>query len=418
MGSRSAADIYDVAVTINIPVTCIFTGGNGSMSGALNYSAESGGKLTINGSGSLDLIADYLEGTTDNGSGISTYGPITFSGGLRLNIKGSGMGSGIICYWGSSSYTHDRGILFDLSEDVYISGGDNSSRNDYGNGIYLSSGPSSFTFGNTGTGDVHIRGGGENGNGIYAYHTGFSLFSAGKGTFVVNGCGYGDGIFVESINPAAIDLTGMNNDIVLMGGETAPTGTNSRYSSGLYIRANTTAVKLGGNNLLCQGGANGGAGLMTQGNSGSNSVLTIESAGGEVYALGGKGAYGYGLWPNYNGLTVAGNGTLYAYGAYKQAGINVPSGYNLTLTGDITVNAVGGEGTVGFSIPAAQRIIFTGNSPTLSITNNSAANETRNFAAQTSGAWNLTGATFAAGSAGDTNVSISIAPGQTGVIKR
>ena len=147
-------------------------------------------------------------------------------------------------------------------------------------------------------------------------------------------------------------------------------------------------------------------------------ALTLDSAGGELYALGGKGPNGSGIWSSgARPLTLSGNGTIHSYGSYQQPGIRINVGA-FNLSDSIIINSIGGEGAAGFAIPNTNRITFVDNTPTLAITNNSTTAETHPFSAASVGTWDLTGATLATGAPGDANVTVSVAPGATGTIRR
>ena len=149
----------------------------------------------------------------------------------------------------------------------------------------------------------------------------------------------------------------------------------------------------------------------------------MQSTGGEIYALGGRGPLGFGIWLQ-NNLTYSGNATLNAYGSYNNAGIQCIPNYVIrpVLEGTVTLNAIGGEGAKGMVVTydssSITAPVFVDNDPVLNITNNSDSAELHRLTAQVGGAWDLTDATLAAGVDGDTTVIISIALGATGTIRR
>ena len=436
-------DYYDLAVdkldkavlTINIPVVAEKTGyaGNGDSGLELGvYTARRNGnrEFEVNGNGSLTaIIADTANAGPDQnyygfGNGIRIHdADLTFSGDLKIHAKGLGIFHGLridVC----------ANLVFDLTNDAVFEGGG------WGSGILIAETPQYSTVNvmNKGAGNMTFRGGAVHGHGIetrFIDENTLALSNSDKGRFIVNGGGYGSGLYLSGGESKTLDISGLNYDLELTGGENAPTrlpepdpwgvveggylNATYRSSAGLLIRNYKYIIKLGDNNLLLKGGANGGAGIDCF----NTSSLTIESTGGQLYALGGKGPFGSGLSPS-SALGINGNATINAYGGYNNAGVHCTnSDAKMILGSGISLNAYGGAKAPGMSCDLGNySVTFSDNTPALSITNSSKDDEIHAFTAQSAGTWELTGATFTSGDENSTNAAISIAPGKTGILQR
>jgi len=416
-------------LTINIPVSAELTYYTGL--GGLTLGSGSGSAMyrryEVNGNGSLTTtVADTANtgptwGYYGYGNGIySRSHELTFSGDLRIYSKGFGIHHGL-------DLEASVELIFDLTYDAIFEGGD------YGSGFRLlgiANGFDTLNALNKGTGNVIFRGGIGNGYGIWFHNGGpgrtLKLSNTKKGRFMVNGGGYGSGLRLEYND--TLDISGLNYDLELVGAENTPTRVTEpdpwayftdgiihwlrRSSAGLLIDQEGCGIILGDNNLLCQGGPNGGAGIDFI----RASDFTVESTGGQLYALGGKGAYGNGFITGTGAMTFKGNGTINAYGGYNSAGVFGNNNGSLILGSGITLNATGGA-----NAPALHNIYsltFTDNTPIARLTNSGKENHIQRVAAQSSGTWNIIDAAFTIGNESSLNATISIAPGKTGVIRR
>ena len=393
-------------ITINIPLT-LEAYGSDAMAG---FTITNRSDLRINGNGCLTAIA-----AGHMGSGIFlNNASASFNGGLDIYAKGSGVGHGL--------ELRARTMIFDLANDAVFVGGAS------GSGLYISNvgftgvGYEKTIVHNKGDGNIICRGGEINGDGLRVdYH--LILLNDKSGRFIANGGGTGNGMRMNGsyTQDRTLDISGLNYDFVLMGGESVPIPSMyDNFSSGLYTRS-LVKIILGSNNLLCHGGANGGAGITTYDSGLTRSEINIDTNGGEIYALGGRGDYGYGIWPVYNTLTLSGNATITAYGNYRKPGINIDNNayiWGLSLSDSIFIKAIGGEEAIGLSLLGSGVITFVDNTTTLTITNHSNINNVNPFTATSGGVWDLTDATLTAGALGDANVTVSIAPGVTGMIRR
>ena len=335
-------------LTINIPVVAKMTYYGGSYSAALTLGNGSGSamyrKYEVNGTGSLTAITTNEKGTGANGelaaNGIFGFTEeLTFSGDLKINAKGFGMGFGLYLL-------RCRDLVFDLSADAVFEGGD------YGSGFFwtdVHDGGTAINLVNKNAGDVVFRGGAINGYGTWFYSTvsTFALSNTGKGRFVFSGGGSGSGVHL--VWKTILDISGLNYDLELKGGEIVPTrqtqlapwGTNVNIngcymsSAGLLVDQEGCGIILGDNNLLCQGGANGGAGIDLR----RAGTFLVESTGGKIYAVGGKGPFGNGLFSGSGENTINGKGTINAYGGYNNTGVHAS---RINLDSGVTVNALGG----------------------------------------------------------------------------
>ena len=364
--------------------------------------------MIITGSSSLEVKSVDPTASGSRGMGIEYIQgySLTFSGDLDMRCIGSGSGHGITIVQNVTDGANIpiSRLFFDLAKDAYFEGGET------GAGYGTPSGNATIIT-NTNQGNVIFHGGMTQGDGILLQND-LSLVNSGTGRFIISGGGNGNGICMP--NGKTLDITGLNYDLVLRGGEAAPLSNSSndrRLSSGLYLGSDRPTIILGNNNLLCYGGPNGGAGIT------SYIYFTIESTGGEIYSFGGKGINGYGLWTpgtTQGTFSVRGNGTMNLYGSYNHAGA---FGFaNIDLDGAITLNVTGGARARGiFGDPLVR---FLNGNAIVAVTNNSSANEIHRFTSSTPGAWNLTDATFTSGNESSANVSVSVAPGKTGIITR
>jgi len=338
-------DVAQKAVlTINIPVfvKLKYYAGSNAAGLVLNNGSGSAGhrKFEVNGTGSLTAIATNEVGTGANGElagcGISSFvQEVTFSGDLEIYAKGYGMRDGLFL-------ERCTDLVFDLKNDAVFESGD------YSSALRLFSAPGPVNVVNKGKGNVVFRGVDQNGVGIGFYNSSIlKLSNPGGGKFIVNGGGYGSGLYM--IWRSILDISELDYDLELVGGETTPTRQPElppwaanpvnyfyRCSAGLLIDQEGCGIILGNNNLLCQGGANGGSGIdfIRAG------TFSIESTGGQVYALGGKGPFGYGLRTGTGGCTLSGNGTINAYGGYENEGVYASG--RIYLGSGVTLNAIGG----------------------------------------------------------------------------
>lgn len=345
-------------ITIDIPV--VFESfGYGSETAGFQISGSSGasGNIVITGSGSLDArVSEDVYFNPEGGyigfpyrgfsmgDGIFYRGTgIAFIGDLKINVKGEGISPGFDYYSGSSG-----DIIFDLIHDAVFESGDGYPLVTWGSvaGLFINNFNTTINIINKGTGNIVFRGGANHGYGIVltGNNAGTALINTGTGRFIISGGGNGSGIYLAY--NMTLDISGLNYDLELFGGETAPARQSApalsrvyMCSAGLSLGEGDNTVILGGNNLLARGGANGGAGVDT----GISYSLTVESTGGQIYALGGKGAFGNGLFLN-SGLRISGNGIINAYGGYNNAGAQIGDAGNgsLTLGSGITLNALGG----------------------------------------------------------------------------
>lgn len=331
-------------LTVNIPLFIEDTSTSDTLTSALQIgepqiSASWLSEYEVKGAGSITAISTGLQG-----SGIRYGGSkLTFNGDLRLHAKGKNINNDYGFYW-----DHATGdLVFNLSHNAVFEGGDRGAGIAFFPAYTESQQVLNIT--NKGTGSVVFRGGAIRGDGIRIWSNPctVALSNTGIGRFLVNGCGQGSGLLMSRDH--TFDISGLNYDLELIGGEAAPSRQMlSEYggyptldcSAGLALEIATNTVKLGNNNLLCQGGANGGAGMDLI----RASSLTVESTGGQIYAIGGKGSFGYGLHVAQSTMAINGGGTINAYGGYDNAGVMIGTNGNgtITLSGGTTINALGG----------------------------------------------------------------------------